>query len=478
MSDVGKITIIAKNIKGNANGQVRYDAKKISNTSGGVFTQNGKGNGISYRNSEKRKAQVKTTTVTYKVKEIELITALDGGSLNDKSGGTQKGMVFGKTYEFKVKSYVDKEPQNKSVINWMFKYHNLSKNKWEEINLKAKGEVMKLFVNEKEMCGRYVYVRAYINDPKTEGEIKVWKHNRFRWFDRMVVHEQAEARAKEPWRINQESSSLCGMASLYNVLIKKDHSTYLKIAKELFRTGEVTINNFNIKPHEKAYIMYDMNPKSSDYKTVRMPEIDWIVLATTRSREAFLFNKLVYKGVEKGDIDMITAVNWPEMMQQMTKSIASFSKVEIFGLNKFLIQQKKRPLGGRLYDHFSDSDLEHLLDIDKKFKKGHHILMMIDSNMIEDIASYSYNDIFRNSHWVVYEGGLAFYNANHQITNTLDHVEHVSFKIYTWGYNSNNNYKDEKGNLPFNLKLKLLFSPNKISAKTFKSTFYGYIEAY
>ena len=33
MSDVGKITIIAKNIKGNANGQVRYDAKKISNTS-------------------------------------------------------------------------------------------------------------------------------------------------------------------------------------------------------------------------------------------------------------------------------------------------------------------------------------------------------------------------------------------------------------------------------------------------------------
>lgn len=131
-------------------------------------------------------------------------------------------------------------------------------------------------------------------------------------FDRMIAYEQAEARSKAPWMINQENSSLCGMAALYNVLIKKDSSLYLKIAKELYRTGEITVNNFEIKPHKEAYSMYDMDPKSTDYKTVKMPEVDWIVLATTRSREAFLFDKLVYKGVERDDMDMIKAVNWTE----------------------------------------------------------------------------------------------------------------------------------------------------------------------
>ncbi|MCL9805317.1 hypothetical protein NAT51_07280 [Flavobacterium amniphilum] len=48
MSDSGKITIIAKNIKGNANGSVRYDAKKISNISGGAFTQNGETSGLNH----------------------------------------------------------------------------------------------------------------------------------------------------------------------------------------------------------------------------------------------------------------------------------------------------------------------------------------------------------------------------------------------------------------------------------------------
>jgi hypothetical protein len=83
MGDAGKITIIAKNIKGNASGQVRYDAKKITNTSGGVFSQNGKTKGTSFDKAEKRKSPVKNASIIYKVKEIELITVLEKGSAND-----------------------------------------------------------------------------------------------------------------------------------------------------------------------------------------------------------------------------------------------------------------------------------------------------------------------------------------------------------------------------------------------------------
>ncbi len=464
---------IAKHTVGKHN---MYAEENIVFHSGKVVSEKGDENGVTYGKSKTLPIVEKKQG---KVKKIELITNLDLGSKNDKSGGTQLGMVFGKSYTFKVTQYENETSVSRKLTKWQMRYHSpkFSKNKWIDIPLKVTGDKVTLKMNEEDMCGRFIYIRAYIDDPKTEGEYKQWKHNRFRWFDRMIIYEQAEARSKAPWMINQENSSLCGMAALYNVLIKKDSSLYLKIAKELYRTGEVTVNNFEIKPHKEAYSMYDMNPNSSDYKTVKMPEVDWIVLATTRSREAFLFDKLVYKGVERDDMDMIKAVNWPEMMQQMTRNVANFSTVEIFGLNKFLIQQKKRPLGGRIYDYFSDSDLEHLQNIDNKFKKGNHILMMIDSNMIENIVSYSYNDIFRNSHWVVYEGDLSFYDGNKKITNTLSVVKFVSFKIFTWGFNPNNSYKDVNNVQPSS-KYKLLQNKYVISSDCFKSTFYGYIEAF
>lgn len=89
MSDVGKITIIAKNIKGNANGQVRYDAKKISNTSGGVFTQNGKGSGVSHNNNTQPKQAVGIK-----------ITKLEGPF--DEAGKLVKNVKVGEFYTFKA----------------------------------------------------------------------------------------------------------------------------------------------------------------------------------------------------------------------------------------------------------------------------------------------------------------------------------------------------------------------------------------
>lgn len=413
------------------------------------------------------------------VKSIKLLTPLEKGSDNDNTGKNfnQEGAVFGKKYKFRVDAYTNLPPQDKKKIKWKFKYHSISKNKWIEHNSTVTGEEYILYLNEKDICGRTIHIMAYINDEESEGYLKVWHHNRFRFFDRQIVYKQAENRAKDPWKISQEYSSLCGMAALYYILIKKDPDLYLKIVKELFRTGEVKVNDFIIKPHDEALSMYNMDPRSSDYATVRMPYVDWIVLATTRSREASLYENLVYKGVEKGSMDMIKAVNWPDMMKNMTKKVAGYTNINMVGLSNVLIQQKKRPLGGRIYDAFSNSDFQHLKDIDKKYKQGHKIMMMIDSNMIDNVKSYSYSDIFKNSHWVVYEGGLTFYDDKDTITTDFDEVENVSFKIYTWGYNPHNGYMNEETKTP--AKKNVLLHPNyKISGKCFKSTFYGYIEAY
>ncbi|MFK7000825.1 hypothetical protein [Flavobacterium oreochromis] len=165
------------------------------------------------------------------------------------------------------------------------------------------------------------------------------------------------------------------------------------------------------------------------------------------------------------------------MLTRMCKEVAGFSNAVSHNLGFNAINNKKRLITARGYDYFSNSDLKHLQDIDNKFKKGHQILMMIDSNMIENIVSYSYNDIFYNSHWVVYEGGLKFFDKNGIITTNLSDAIDVTFKIFAWGYDSNNGYLNEKRKLP-NSKYLLLNGKYKISSECFKSTFYGYIEPY
>lgn len=409
------------------------------------------------------------------VKEIELLTALDQGSDNiPKSTKTQPGMIFGKTYQFKVKSYVKNPPANLSSIKWMIKYHSPSQNKWLEIPLSAKGDSVTITLNDEDMCGRYIFVRAYVNDPKKEAEYKEWKHNRFRWFNRFKVYQQIDDRVKDPWKIDQKYSSLCGMAALYYAMIKRDPKAYEKLAKELFRTGEYKIGSYVIKPHQKALSMYETKPTDPNYKSMGMSEIDWIVLATTRSKES-LNSQFVYNGFENGDMDMLKAVNWPDMLTRMCKEVAGYTNAKSFGLSLLSIVNKKG-FEEKARDYVSNSDLLELKTIDQKYNAGHTILLMIDSDMIEDVSSYSPKNLTTNSHWIVYEGGLTFYDIHGSITTKVEQAEKVFFSIYTWGFNPVSQL-DEFGNqsIPVN---KLIYKKQNIFTKTFKCNYYGYIETY
>lgn len=439
----GTSRIFGESIKINSNGRIDY------------FAQN-------YTYGEPQLPPIK-----FGIKEIELITTLEDGSTNDLSGGLQKGMVYENEYHFKVKSYINQPPINLNSIKWMIRYHSLSQNKWLDILLTVKGEQISITMNEKEMCGRFIYIRAFITNPERESELKIWKHNRFRYFNRTKVHEQIKNRVKDPWKIDQAQTSLCGMAALYYAMIKRDSKAYEKLAKELFRTGEYTINNYIIKPHEKALSMYDVKPTDSNYKSMRMKEIDWIVLATTRSKES-LNSQFVYKGFENGDMDMLKAVNWPDLLTRMCKEVAGFSNSISHDLGLLQITNKKG-MSGKLNDSIGDIDILNLKIIDRKYKEGKTILMMIDSNMIENITSYNLKDLTTNSHWVVYEGGLNFIEVGDS--------KFVGFKIYTWGYNPITQL-DELGKSDYIYQRPLIYNHQRISIESFKSNYYGYIEVY
>lgn len=417
------------------------------------------------------------------VKSITLLTKLDLGSANEdgeeNKTKTQYGMIYGKTYKFKVASYTNLPPQDKKKIKWKYKYHSLSQNKWIEHYSKVTGEEYSIYMNEKDICGRTLHVMAYINDPDSEGYNKIWVHNRFRWFNRTIVINQAEERAKEPWKIKQGGSSLCGMAALYYALIKHDSERYLKITKELFRTGECKIGSYSISPHSEAHEMYDTNPqKSQDYINMSMFAVDWIVLAVTRSKESS--SNLIYKGKESGRTDMLKAVNWPNMLARMGNDVAGFTNSKAIGLSYNSINNKKRLISGRLHDYFSNSDLEELIEIDKKYKNGKNILMMIDADMIYNKSSYSsLVDVFNDSHWVVYEGGLVFFDSNKNVTSDLDKVDYVSFKIFTWGRNpSSGEYFTISETKAIDKDVKNMSTTPGLNVKSFKSNFYGYIEMY
>ncbi len=406
---------------------------------------------------------------------IECITELDLGSDNLGQGETKGGFVYGNAYKFKVTAYgegfIPNEDEKQQII-WEYTFINDEGTEKTVTSENESGETFTLKIEDTEMLGKAVSIYAYYCDKDLEASFDGFCHNRFRYFDQSIVEAQVKSRMQSPWKIDQGYSSLCGMAALYYVLAKKDPMGYEKLAKELHQKGESNYNGYALKPHEDALEMYDMNPKSADYKTVNMPLVDWITLATTRSKESSLY-KMVYRGIEYGSMDQIRGVNWPRMMERLCRELVGYTNVEETGLNELLLQQKKRPLGGRIYDYFSDGDLEHLQKMDKEHKWGRQILMMVDADIIEGEVSYSYGDIFNDSHWVVYEGGLRLLDSDKEITTNLEKVEYVSFNVYTWGYDPVSLVDENKN--PADPSYKLLIS-RVISAKSFKSNFYGYIK--
>ena len=70
--------------------------------------------------------------------------------------------------------------------------------------------------------------------------------------------------------------------------------------------------------------------------------------------------------------------------------------------------------------------------------------------------------LFTQSHWIVYEGGLNFYNAANKPVKEIGKATKLAFKFATWGENPDNSIDN-------------LLYKGRISVACFKCTFYGYI---
>lgn len=378
------------------------------------------------------------------VKEIELLTALDQGSKNDKSGTYQDGMIFGKSYHFKVKSYFQNPPVNITDIKWMLKYHSASQNKWIEIPLSSRGDSVTITMNDEDMCGRFVYVRAYVYSAEKEAEYKEWKHNRFRWFDRMIIEDEITERTDngKPWLIDQSGTSLCGMACIFYLFAKEQPDGYKKFAKELFRTGVATFNSYTVKP---SIEILEKNPMGKNFPHNGTPMflIDFITMAGTRNTDNPDY---------KGGNEEFHAINWPWVMTNLGKNLLGYKTVEMdyYKINKSYIR-----------DFFGSDEKIRILEknINTDYKNGYKISLLIDASMLGNDDSYSLDD-FSEYHWIVNEGNLQLLNTNNISENNYDYVSSVKFDVFSWG-------EEVKGKSR---------TSNGIKKSAFINNYYGYLK--
>jgi hypothetical protein len=230
------------------------------------------------------------------------------------------------------------------------------------------------------MCGRFVYFRAYIQDAESEGELKVWKHNRFRWFDRKQLKDEVEERKAKPYLANQKNTSLCGMAAIMYLLAKQDHTLYKKFILDLHRTGYYKFNNYIVDVSKKSIHLLSMNPITNvsypkDYKG-KMPYCDWISFSSIRDQEN---NVRDFDGEDDFSFDGATL---PNEIKKLMAGILGYSDIVD---NTNMIFNK----GTLLWDG-EDSSSREIAKISKLHNKGYSVIMLINTKMLKQDEAIFY----------------------------------------------------------------------------------------
>ena len=417
----------------------------------------------------------------------------EGYNYDGESSELVSGFVYNKIYHLTAIIHNDNGVKDED-IHWEAEYvftngyRTKVKNRTLDRIWTDKGRHITLPPMLPSLIGGTLVFYAYINKPKGEATWTIWVHYRFRFFNFKQVQDQIIQRVGKPWLIDQSGTSLCGMACLFYVFAKLHPVEYGKFIIDMHHKGEASFNGYTVRPDEDAAEeMYNMDPAGNNYpvwtdangKVVkRMPMADWLSLAVLRSHESTTWikpivlnpfppivipvpKKMIYKGKREDTMDQLAAVNWPGMMERLCREFLGFQNVEST-LSMELMKEQKHFFRGWLSDKMSDRDLRSLEDMEQAHKDGATVLMMIDSQMFDDIVSYSYNDLLTKSHWIVYEGGLTFYDAANKPVEDIDKATKLVFKFATWGVAPSNSHEN-------------LVNKKNISVSCFKSTFYGFI---
>lgn len=337
-------------------------------------------------------AQKTKVSYKYAISKIEFIDELTQGSDNISSYGTQKGLAYGRSYKLKVKEYKDNLTPDKAEVKWGYSYtdewgvkvtYSLDKEKGAEIVFKCDNLIL---------CGKEITFFAYLNDKENEGKTTIFHHYRFLHISRKSVKEDVEKRMKEPFRINQGGTSLCGIACILYLFAKNNPSAYKRFILSLHQKGTAQHNLYITAPDKEIIERKDTNGLNG---------ADYIGLASLRNNENRAY---------KGGNEQISAINWPWTMEKLCKVLLGYNEVKSSD-----IYTPVKPV-------IMDIPETKINTLNNYKKKEYDIILLVDSDLIQDILDFESVDY----HWIVLESEI-------NITrNGLFKPDDVAFKAYSW----------------------------------------------
>ncbi|WP_312078961.1 hypothetical protein [Chryseobacterium sp.] len=261
------------------------------------------------------------------VKSIKLLTDLDDGSANNKTTTIleKSGIVFGKTYSFKVESYTNENPKDQNLIKWAVSYTDSETGHYYQNTLEdiVTGDTVNITFSNKYMCGNNLVVKAYINDFENEGKLSLFKHNRFRFFDRQILIDDVNKRKSDAWLINQNDTNTCGPSAIMYAFAKKDKEAYSQFILDLHRKGYAKHNNYiiNIDSDGDLKDIAETNPATKNNFPKTMASCDWIPNVCITDQENSIYD---YEGDTKEDFSAITLSS---RLEKLAKSLLGYTDV-------------------------------------------------------------------------------------------------------------------------------------------------------
>ena len=282
-------------------------------------------------------------TVATEVLEIRINTPLDPGCDWRPGGANRDGLIYGKAYEFEAFRFKDGVVPAENDIRWSYRYDGENGIVEKEMQ-HVRGAKKMLTIQDPDILGRAVTIRAYVQDSAGGNALTLWAHYRFRWLSRHLLKtDLAQRVGGHPELIDQGQSSLCGIAVAGFFWCKDRPQQYEDYILKMHQRGSFQLRagldiEIDSDEHLTAYKMTDTRypmespPSAAESKQgkirQRMSPVDFIFLVVLKD---YLNNLFDYDpdGPNSGSgMEGTTGLTLPNEVAWVMREVAKYPTVE------------------------------------------------------------------------------------------------------------------------------------------------------
>lgn len=330
------------------------------------------------------------------------VSSLDEGSTNDGSGGMKQGFIYNKAYQLEVTEFAYGTPKD-NEIKWACKHTDENGETNIISDWHPTGRKVNFEVNNIELLGGMLTFHAYVMHKENGAKLEIWTHYRFRFLDRQRVVKTVEERVSRPSCINQNQTSLCGIAIVAYEFAKKYKDDYKMFICEMHQKGTSTIRrtNYNIRIDDDGHLV-EYRPQGKSIGSLAFA--DYLFLVTIRDDQNMVWDYDPKKGdgwwekQQEGSVGLTL----PHIVKSLMKNILNFKD----------IHDETNLLTSKWANVASS-----VLDIQRKINAEYAIFVLINANEIMNNAKVV---ISIPNHWVCLE-------------NISIKDSQVNMKVFSWG---------------------------------------------